>query len=61
MRRIVEPALLDLRENRASLVVGVGNGGLVDLHDAGERLPESLAIEHEPDSQLTAMDLNAGG
>ncbi|MDT4886885.1 hypothetical protein FQZ97_1232880 [compost metagenome] len=61
MRRIVETTFLDLRENRASLVVGIGNGCLVDLHDPGERLPESLTIEHEPDAQLTAVDLNAGG
>src|SRR5690606_1738198 len=58
VRRIVEAPLFDLGHNRPALVVRIGDAGLVDLDDAGQGLAATLAVQHEADAQLFAVNLD---
>src|SRR5690606_21376710 len=58
VRRIVEATFLDLGHNRPALVVRIGDAGLVDLDDAGQGLAATLAVQHEADAQLFAVNFD---
>ncbi|MCY1439392.1 hypothetical protein D9M71_556260 [compost metagenome] len=61
MEGVVEAALLDLGQDGPSLVVGIGDRGLVDADHARDRLFAALPLEVEGDAQLVAVDLDALG